>query len=113
MKILTAALICVSLMASSACHPGPVFNRGPKQRVGGTIAGIVSTTSGVALPGRTITAIDVTTGARFTAITGSEGGYTIEVPRGTYRIEVELAPKEAMARRPEPTEIKRSDVDAG
>ena len=59
--------------------------------VGGTIAGIVSTESNARGPGaeghggRTRS-----TGTRYDATTGVNGGYTIKVPQGTYRLEMEL-----------------------
>src|SRR6186713_2170594 len=71
-----------------ACHPGPVLDTTARQpSVGGTIAGIVSTSdSTVAVPSRIVTAIETTTGSRYEATTASNGGYTIQVPEGTYRI---------------------------
>jgi len=52
---------------STACHPGPVVDTNPN-RVGGTIAGIVTTAdSTVAVPGRKVTAIEVASGSRFEA----------------------------------------------
>ena len=73
--------------------PGPHSQGG----VGGTVAGIVSTTTKAAVPDRKATAVNVTTGARFDATTGPNGGYTIKVPEGTYRLEVELRPGETVA----------------
>jgi hypothetical protein len=95
---------------SAACHPGPVI--GTKASVGGTIAGIVTTAdSAIAVPGRKVTAIDATSGAHFEATTGTNGGYTIKVPEGTYRIEIELRPGESLAKRPEQTHINNGDLD--
>lgn len=100
------------LLTSAGCHPGPVVDTGPKPGgVGGTIAGIVSTESKVAVPSRTVTAIDTQTGARFDATTGPNGGYTIKVPQGTYRLELELRPGEKVVKQPGETRINRSDLD--
>jgi Carboxypeptidase regulatory-like domain len=96
---------------SLACHPGPVFNTGPQNRVGGTIAGIVRLFNSP-VTGRTVTVTNVTTGAAYTTVTGADGGYTVKVPAGTYRIDVELRPGETCINRPEPTKIKNSDLDA-
>src|SRR5438034_10910423 len=72
----------------------------PKPSVGGTIAGIAMTTDEtVRLPGRQISAIEVTTGSRYDSTTASNGGYTIKVPEGTYRLEIELRAGEALAKR--------------
>ena len=103
------------VVTSVACHPGPVLDTGPKQAsVGGTIAGIVTTAdSTVAVPGRKVTAIETTTGSRYDATTATNGGYTIQVPEGTYRIEVELLTGEALAKQPDPTRVNNSDLDSG
>jgi hypothetical protein len=115
MKLAPALLIaCVAL--SGACgsglaRPGPVVNTNPAQ-VGGTIAGIAKTTDpSVAVPGRKVTAIEVTTGERHETTTAANGGYTIQVPKGTYRIEIELRPGETLAKQPEPTHVGNADLD--
>ncbi len=53
------------------------------------------------------------TGARIDTSTTSTGGYTMRVPRGTYRLELELRAGEALATRPDTTEINAGDLDAG
>jgi hypothetical protein len=106
---LTNALLSFTVLTSVACHPGPVLS--PKIAVGGTIAGIVSTNGNAALPDRKVTAIDVATGTRYEATTGANGGYTIKVPEGTYRLEVELRPGEVVAKQPAETRIQKSDLD--
>ena len=70
-------------------------------------------TARVALANRKVTAINVATGTRYDATTGINGGYTIKVPEGTYRLEVELHEGEAIAKQPEQTHINNSDLDAG
>jgi carboxypeptidase family protein len=109
MRLLFALLVCCAA-ASSACHPGPVIDTGP-QPVGGTIAGIVSTDSKVPVPSRKVTAINTESGAKFEATTGSNGGYTIKVPQGNYRLELELKPGETIVKHPDETKINRSDLD--
>ena len=91
---LTCPLLLLPILAALACHPGPVMT--PKEAVGGTIAGIVSTSAKAALPDRKVSAVNVTTGARFDATTGPNGGYTIKVPEGTYRLELELRSGESV-----------------
>jgi hypothetical protein len=109
MRLLFALLVCCAA-ASSACHPGPVIDTGP-QPVGGTIAGIVSTDSKVPVPSRKVTAINTESGAKFEATTGANGGYTIKVPQGNYRLELELKPGETIVKHPGETKINRSDLD--
>jgi hypothetical protein len=110
---LSVLLLCCVVMTSAACHPGPVIDAGAKQPpVGGTIAGIVTTTDpSVAVPGRKVTATDTKSGSRYDATTAANGGYTIKVPIGTYRIDVELRSGEALAKRPEVTRVNNSDLD--
>lgn len=104
-----------SLLLSLGCHPGrPVLDTGPKPDVGGSISGMVTTNDGAtALGARKVTAINTATGARFDVSTTTTGGYTVRVPRGTYRLEVELRSGEALATQPDPTEVDAGDLDAG
>jgi hypothetical protein len=106
-------LLCCLVLASAACHPGPVIDLGAKQpSVGGTIAGIVTTADpSVAVPGRKVTATERTSKSQYDATTALNGGYTIKVPEGTYQIDVELRAGETLAKRPEPTHINNSDLD--
>jgi hypothetical protein len=105
-----ALLFCLAL-AAGACHPGPVIDTGPDQPASGTIAGIVSTETKAPVAGRKVTAINTQTGATFEATTATNGGYTIQVPEGTYRLELELHAGESLATRPEETRVNRSDLD--
>ncbi len=116
MKLAPALLVCVATL-TSACGPGPMGRPGPvvnarPNKVGGTIAGIVKTAdSSVAVPGRKVTVVEVKTGARHDTTTGTNGGYTIQVPEGTYRFEIELRAGEALAKQPAETHVGNSDLD--
>ena len=71
----------IALLTSLGCHPGPIVDTGSKPAgVGGTIAGIVSSQGNTPIADRKVTAIETTTGTRYDATTGSNGGYTIKVP---------------------------------
>jgi hypothetical protein len=110
--------LCVSIGAmllSLACSPGgPVLDTGPRPDVGGSISGTVTTDDGAtALGARRVSAVNVETGARIDTSTSDTGGYTMRVPRGTYRLEVELRAGEKLATQPETTEINAGDLDAG
>jgi hypothetical protein len=104
--LLSAALFC-----SIACHPGAVIDTDPKPSVGGTIAGIVRSGANPVI-GRKVTAVNVSTAARFDATTGANGGYTIKVPEGTYRIDLETRAGETISKRPDQTQVNNSDLDA-
>ena len=82
-----------------------------KSNVGGTIAGIVSSVGKAPEPGRKVTATNAATGERFEAITGVNGGYTIKVPEGTYKLEVELRTGEVLTQQPGETRVQKSDLD--
>jgi len=111
-RLIKRATILLLLTSSVACHPfrGPAIG-GTEQKVGGTIAGIVSAGS-MALASRKVTVINTATQARYDTTTASNGGYTIKVPEGTYRIELELRPGEAVGKQPADTRIHISDLDA-
>ena len=108
-------LAAAVLVAAAACAVrGPVLDTGSKpEGVGGTIAGSVRVAgSGQPLSGRKVTAIDVASGARFEISTATNGGYTIKVPTGKYRLEVELRAGETLTEQPAETNINASDLDA-
>jgi hypothetical protein len=109
---LAPALVLAAALFAAACHPGPVVNTEPN-KVGGTVAGMVKTAdASVAVPGRKVSVIEVKTGARHDTTTGSNGGYTIQVPEGTYRFEIELRAGEVLAKHPDETHVGNSDLDA-
>jgi hypothetical protein len=108
-----ALLVIAALLFTTACHPNrPVIDPGPRSDVQGTISGIVADES-MPLGGRTITAVNVGTGARFETSSTSTGGYTVRVPAGTYRLEFALKAGEKLTVAPEPTEVDAGDLDAG
>ena len=111
MRALVLLLTCS--ISTVACHPGPIVGA-ESVSAGGTIAGAVSTTdSAVAVPGRTVTAVNVRTGSRHTATTAGNGGYTIKVPEGTYRLKIELKSGEKLAKKPDDTSVNNGDLDPG
>ena len=59
-----------------------------------------------------VTAIEVTTGARYDTTTAINGGYTIKVPVGVYRLELELRSGETIEKAPAETRVYKSDLDA-
>ena len=110
MRRLVLALI---LTSSVACHPGQPLAGGVKQPAGGTVSGAVSATDvSVPVVGRKVVLTETTTNAHYDTTTASNGGYTIQVPPGTYRIELELRPGEALAKQPAETSLHISDLDA-
>lgn len=107
-------LLAIFLTSSVACHPGQPLAGGVKQPSGGTVSGAVSTSDKtVPLTGRKVTLTEITTNQRYDTTTASNGGYTIQVPPGTYRIELELRPGETLEKHPADARVNNSDLDAG
>jgi hypothetical protein len=114
MRLATGVTV-ILLALLTACAPrGPVLGSGERPAgVGGTISGSVRAASDKsALSGRKVTAINVATGERIETSTAESGGYTMKVPVGRYRLEVELRPGEALGEQPAELEITRGDMDA-
>lgn len=100
-------------MLSACSHPGPVLDFGSRPPlVGGTLAGIVSTTSSISVQNRRVTVTEVQTAATYESVTDVDGGYTVQVPRGTYHIELALNAGEVCVRRPSDTHIGKGDLDS-
>jgi hypothetical protein len=107
-------LLCGVVLASAACHADrPIVDPSPKLSVGGTIAGIVTTANpAVAVPGRKVTATEINKGSHYESTTAANGGYTIKVPEGTYRLEIELRPSETLTTKPDQTRVNNGDTDS-
>ena len=104
----------LAILVMAAACARPVVDTGARPPgVGGTIAGAVrGTAETIPLSGRRITAVNESTKARFETSTGNGGTYTLKVPAGTYRLEVELRAGETLDVRPEPTDVGVGDIDS-
>jgi hypothetical protein len=114
MSLRTAAAMVVLLMLSSGCgarHGRPIIGGSTVPNPTGTVSGSVTTTAGTPLEGRRVSAIDMATEARFDVTTSNGGGYTIKVPPGRYRLEVELRGGDQLARQPDQANVNVGDVD--
>lgn len=103
------------LVFAIGCMPrGPVVDTGARpEGVGGTIAGTVSASDEkTPLAGRKVTAIEAATSQRFETSTGAGGSYSVKVPAGTYRLELELRPGEVVKARPDATDVSVGDIDS-
>ena len=80
----------------------------------GTISGQLQTPGGGApVVGRLVTAVNNANGQRFEVRTGNTGGFTLKVPPGSYRLEVELQSSgEGLTGAPTDQRVGASDVDA-
>ena len=110
-RIATIALLTA---LTTACANKPMPGTGTRAAVTmGTISGLVSTAEGsTPVGGRKVTVINTATNERFETSTAVNGGYTVRVPEGTYRIEVELRTGERLDKRPDPTTVGSGDLDA-
>lgn len=105
----------VALVAATACEArGPVVDVGNRPpNVGGTIAGSVSATGETTpVPGRKVTAVNEETKARFETSTSETGAYTLKVPSGKYRLELELRAGETLETQPDVVDVGVGDIDA-
>jgi hypothetical protein len=105
--------VLLAALAGGGCRVGkPVYSSTPEnQRTPGTIAGIVSD-GGAPVAGRRVHAVADATSQRYTAVTAQNGGFTIPVPPGKYRLQVELVEGERVVRDPGLIDINESDLDA-
>jgi len=115
MTLRIAAAMVVLMMLSGGCiaarHGRPIIGGSTVPNPTGTISGDVRSTAGTPLEGRRVSAIDMSTEMHYDVTTSRGGGYTIKVPTGRYRLEVELRGGEQLAKQPGQTNINIGDVD--
>jgi hypothetical protein len=111
---LAGAVVAVSVAA--ACRQGvPVIDTTPQpaEMASGTISGTVRGPQGTTgLAGRDVEAINVDTGERVSVRTSTEGGFTVKVKPGKYRLSVNLQSGETIVKDPGVINVNRSDLDA-
>ena len=115
MTLRAPAVMVVLLMLGSGCaarHGGPVLGGSTTPERTGTVSGTVRTATGSPMGGRRVSAINMATEAHYDATTADSGGYTIKVPAGKYRLEVELLGGDVIATQPAQTNVNVSDLDA-
>ena len=114
MDRLGASLAVLVLLGGAACRSGQplLVSASGDKTTPGTIGGIVSAVGGERLAGRGVHAVQVGTSQRFSAVTNVTGGFSIKVPPGEYRLEVDLRPGEKVVREPGLVRIHKSDLDA-
>ena len=115
-KITVALALAVVVGSGAGCRTGqPVFDSTPEnQRTPGTIAGILRRgIGGDPVADRQVTAVDIADATRrYSATTNVTGGFSIPVPPGKYRLEVELRGAERILQSPGTLDINESDLDA-
>ena len=113
---LVAAALALVVASGAGCRTGrAIYDSTPEdQRTPGTIAGIVRAgEGGEPIAGRRVTAVALDdTSRRYEATSSVTGGFSIPVPPGRYRLEVELREGERVIRDPGSIDINESDLDA-
>jgi hypothetical protein len=78
-----------------------------------TLAGTVRGSDPAApVSGRTVAVVNVVTGERRTTETGATGGFTIDLPAGTYRVELALRKGETVVKRPDVVSLNHGRTDS-
>jgi hypothetical protein len=103
----------MALLYLTACRQGvPAIDLGPKPPYArGTIAGLVHGPGDVALPGRTVELVNISTGDKHTTTTVANGGFSIELPKGKYRLQLQLQEGETLVKQPGVVDLDRGDID--
>lgn len=105
----------LALLLSGACRRGvPVVDLGPKPPAAhGTITGIVRGPEGTSpMAGRSVDIVNTATGERRSVETGANGGFTIQLPAGKYRLELALKDGETLIKRPGVVDLDKGDIDS-
>ena len=108
------AWLVAAVLLAPACRTGrPVIGSDANDTAAGTIGGVLQgPQGGDPLPGRRVEAVSETTSTRYSAVTNVTGGFTIQVPPGKYRLQVELREGERLVKDPGTIDINPSDLDA-
>ena len=96
---------CASKTGAVATH-----NATPaSERLAGTVRGSDAT---ALVSGRTVAVVNVATGETRTTETGATGGFAIELPAGTYRVELALRDGETVVKRPDVVLLNHGGPDS-
>ncbi len=109
------ALGILALLVGAGCRRGvPIVDLGPKPPdAKGTITGIVRGPEGTSpMAGRTVEVTNTATGEKRTVQTAINGGFTIQVPAGKYRLDLQLQDGETIVKRPGLVDLGHGDIDS-
>jgi hypothetical protein len=114
-SVLWLVLETFVLLVSGACQRSvPVLDAGPNRAAAqATITGTIRVPEGTSsVGGRTVEIVNITTGERRSATTGSNGGFTSQLPAGKYRLELALRDGETLMARPDVVNLDQGAVDS-
>jgi hypothetical protein len=109
------ALGFAALLLIGACRQSPpVLDAGSKPDAArGTITGTIRGPEGASpLSGRTVEIVNTATGERHSATTTTNGGFTSQLPKGRYRLELALRDGETLVAQPDEVNLDGGDVDS-
>jgi hypothetical protein len=99
------------LIHGAGCRSAAPLLGSDREPAHGTVSGVVAGPDGVApVRGRLVEAIRVETRQRYSAVTSAAGSYTIKLPSGRYRLEVEFAEGEETARSPGVVDVDEREL---
>jgi hypothetical protein len=104
------ASLATSVLVGPGCHPTTTVVTTTSAAIGGTIAGVVHGPADDALGDRNVSVVNIETGERYQTTTGPNGGYSMRVSPGTYRLEVQLRKREKLSE-DSPTILISADAD--
>jgi hypothetical protein len=91
----------VVLSGATACRSVAVHPGDENTSANGTLSGTARGPGGVdPAQGRQVEATEVDTGRRYTTETNVAGGYSLMLPAGRYRLELQLEPGESLLEKP-------------
>ena len=105
----------LALFLSGGCRRGAqVVDLGPRAPESrGTLTGTVRAAEGTSpVVRRDLQIVNTETGARHAAQTAANGGFTIQLPIGRYRIDMPLRDGETLVKRPGIVDLGTGDVDS-
>jgi hypothetical protein len=107
------ALGLVALVLASGCQRDTPVSAPTKSVPQATITGTVRGAEGAsAVSGRRLEIIDIVTGQRTVVQTSSDGGFSVAVPAGRYRLEMSLHSGEKLIKHPDLLDLNHGGADA-
>jgi hypothetical protein len=108
---LRALWLAVTMLVLAGCRTAAPLIGAEAVPARATLVGTISGPRGSApLVGRQVSAVEVTTGALYSTKTQDSGGFTLLVPPGRYRLEVDLIPPERVADDPGVLELAPGEI---
>jgi hypothetical protein len=112
MRRVAAVTAMAVLAAGLGCRANKPLLTTKDMTTPGTIAGQLMLEGGEPVAGRRVEAVHAGSAQRYSAVSSVTGGFSIPVPPGEYRLQVELREGEVVKKDPGLIHINKSDLDA-